>query len=119
MCVHYCAGGPLREYFRLLMGEVLSNNSLFQGEDTVRIPMHNAMELAKKTFFHVGQMCALSLISGGPAPKCLASAVADYIVYGIEKVKVSTAEVPDREIQKKLQRVCVSLHCRFFSHTCT
>ena len=93
----------------------MSNNSLFHGNDTARIPMHNAMELAKKTYFHMGQVYALSLISGGPAPKCMASAVADYVVYGIEKVKVSTVEVPHIEIRKKLQQVCVRLHCQFFS----
>ena len=112
------AGGPLREYFRLLVGEVLSKNNLFHGSDTARIPTHNAMELAKKTYFHVGQVFALSLVNGGPAPKCMADAVADYIVYGIEKVKASTKDVPDVEIRMKLQQVSWSHYCGQSPYIC-
>lgn len=63
------------------------------------------MELAKQAFFYVGQAFALSLIHGGPAPKCLAGAIGDYIVFGIEKVKVSIEDIPDAGIQTKLQQV--------------
>lgn len=95
----------------MLMREVLSSNSLFSGYDTARIPRHNAMALARKVYFFVGQVFALSLIHGGPAPKCLASAIADYIVFGIEKVKVSIKDVPEESIQTKLKQVKITM-CR-------
>ena len=49
-------GGPMREYLRLLLGAVISNNSLFCGETKSRYLRHNVMELNKRTYFHIGQI---------------------------------------------------------------
>ena len=54
------------------------------------------------TYFYVGQMFAISLVHGGPAPACMASPVADYFVYGMERVKATGSDVPDVEVQMKL-----------------
>ena len=87
------------------MGEIMANNNIFCGDETTRIPKHNTIELKKKTYFHVGQSFALSLIHGGPAPKCLAGPVADYIAYGIERVKVVATDIPDPDKRTKIQQV--------------
>ncbi len=60
---------------------------LLCGDPTSRTLTHNMNELRKKTYKHVGTMMALSIIHGGPAPAFFSIAVADYIVYGTEKVK--------------------------------
>ena len=44
-------GGPMREYLRLLLGTVNSNNSLFCGDANSCYLQHNIMKLSKKTYF--------------------------------------------------------------------
>ena len=101
------AGGPLREFFHHIISEIAENNSLFCGITTARIPRHNVVELEKKTYYYVGVVSALSLIHGGPAPQFFSDSVADYIVNGIEGVNPVIGEVPDDEIRKSLDEVCL------------
>ena len=61
-------GGPLREFLHLLMGEIAANNSLFCGQEDCRVPLLNMVGLEKLTFKHIGEMMAVSIIHGGPAP---------------------------------------------------
>jgi hypothetical protein len=71
---------------RLIRNETISNNSIFEGDMKSR---HNIKEFKKTTYFYAGQIVALSLVHGGPAPSCFAEAVADYIVFGIEKASLT------------------------------
>ena len=61
-------GGPMREYMRLPLSSIISNNSLFCGDINSRFLRHNVIELNKKTFFYVGEILSITLIHGGPAP---------------------------------------------------
>ena len=61
------------------MGEIATNNSLFCGEENQRIPLHNMSALERQVYQHVGEMIALSLVCGGPAPTFFASCAIDYI----------------------------------------
>ena len=63
------AGGPLREFFHLLLSEIAQNNTLFCGKVMVRIPKLNMVELSKQTYKCVGAILAASIVHGGPAPK--------------------------------------------------
>ncbi|XP_065908980.1 G2/M phase-specific E3 ubiquitin-protein ligase-like [Dysidea avara] len=96
------AGGPLREFFRLLLREISNNNMLFCGEETARVPIHNILELSKQTFRYVGQIIGSSLLNGGPSPGFFADFIADYIVFGIEKVQVRVQDVVDPKMKSKL-----------------
>lgn len=102
-------GSPMREYLWLAMGEVLSNNTLFHGSATARVPTHNMAHLSKKTYLYVGQMFTIFLVHGGPAPSCLANPVADYFLYGIERVKATISDVSDVGVQMKLWKVVTHL----------
>ena len=51
-------------------------------------------------------MIAVSIVHGGPGPQCLSHAVADYLCYGIWKVRATIADVPDPSIREKLRLVC-------------
>ena len=86
-------GGPMRKYLRLLLGAVISNNSLFCGDINSRYLQHNVVELNKKTYFHVGQIISMSLIHDGPVPSFFPQPIADYILHGLEKVKVGITDV--------------------------
>ena len=77
------AGGPLHEFLHLLMREIATNNSLFSGEETCRVPLPNMSALERQVYRHVGEMMAVSLVHGGPAPTFFAPSVVDYIVHGI------------------------------------
>lgn len=99
-------GGPLREFLRLLNASIFSSNSLFCGSAIARVPTHNTIELDKKTYYFVGATMALCFIHGGPPPRCLSSAVADYIVYGIQSVKATPDDIPDNTLKDKMLKVC-------------
>ena len=98
-------GGPLREYFRLVLKAISTSNSLFCGLDGNRTPNHNVTELKKKTFYDVGVLIALSLVHGGPAPHFFSPAVADYIIYGVQNVRTTIEDVPQPGIRQCLQKV--------------
>lgn len=98
-------GGPLREFFCILIGDIARNNNLFSGSEISRVPVHNMPELSKKTYYYIGSMLALSIIHGGPAPAFLATAVADYIVYGMVGVKATVHDIPDPTVKEKVLKV--------------
>ena len=39
--------GPVVNFFRLLVTEIMTNNYFFQGPETSRIPLHNLTEFKK------------------------------------------------------------------------
>ena len=106
------AGGPLWEFFRLLLGEISRNGSLFCGSDTTRVPLHNVAALTKQTFKYIGCMAGASLLNGGPAPNFFANIVADYILLRIERVKVKLEDVVtiNPNMHGKLEKVKTSAH---------
>ena len=106
-------GGPLREFLHLLMGSIATNNSLFSGREECRVPSANLAELGKNTYKHVGEMMAVSLVHGGPAPAFFAPAVADYILHGMNKVKATVSEVPNLEVVDKLTKVSNHVEMEF------
>ena len=101
------AGGPLREFFHLLLSEIAQNNTLFCGKVMARIPKHNMVELSKQTYKCIGAILAASIVHGGPAPKFFSDAVANYIIHGIEHAKASVEDVPCTFIKEKLQKVVI------------
>ena len=105
------AGGPLREYFHLLLREIFTKGTIFQGKENARIPIHNVLELKKQTFKYIGNMLAASLLNGGPAPTFFADFVADYLVYGLEHVKVNIRDVLNDKMKEKLTKVKIVTFC--------
>lgn len=102
-------GGPMLEYLRLLLRSLSTYNSLFCGEIDRRCVQHNVSELSKKTYCFVGKMIAMSLVYGGPAPSFFAPPIADYIVFGLDKVKPQIEDIPDFEVRDKLFEVSLIL----------
>ena len=93
-------GGPLREFFNLLIAFIARNNNLFCGDEGSRVPRRNMTELEKKTYYHVRKMLAMSLVHGGPAPHFFSRSVAQYIVYGMNKVVATTDDVADEGVKE-------------------
>ena len=92
-------GGPLREFFYLLIVEITRNSMIFSGDER-RVPRHCVLE---RTYYCVGKVLALSLMHGGSAPHFLARTVVDYIFYGM--ADANPFDVPDKSIRESLIKV--------------
>ena len=108
-------GGRRREYFSLLLKELVSPYAvlrLFEGNENNLLPMHNTDALCSSLFKVAGRMITSSIINGGPAFPCLAVPVYTYLVTGAvnEAVECSTADdIPDFEVREALKQVCSHL----------
>ena len=98
-------GGPKREFFRLGLSTVFKDNTLFSGSMQHRIPTRNASAVLVKAFIHVGWLMALSIVQGGPGPKCLAEWVYNYIENGLYDAVVRITDIPTLDVQDLLTQV--------------
>ena len=91
---------PTREYFRLLMGSLASNNSLFSGADYLYSITR------EEWIFFVGKCIALSLLYGGPGPHFFCETTADYLLGLPFSTSPSIAsDVPDHEVSENIKQV--------------
>ena len=73
-------GGPLREFFRLVMNDLQKNGALMCGPELRRTAMHNVYALQQREFVYAGQCMALSLLYGGPGPHFFSDTAASYLL---------------------------------------
>ena len=74
-------GGPVREFFTILMRELLSTSltvRLFEGKDHCFIPIHNTDALRSNLFKVAGKMVTASVCHGGPGLPIFPKAVYSY-----------------------------------------
>ena len=98
-------GGPLREFFRLLMLEIGKDTSLFCGPEGRRTPTHNLLALQRNEYFFVGKCIALSISYGGPGPHFLCETIARYMCN--EPVTTPQLAVPNYEVRERIEKVRV------------
>ena len=104
-------GVPRREFFHLALEEMANDNTIVQGPPTSRSFMHNVQALQDRKYFYAGMLVSVSLANGGPGFTCLSEAVYHYLCYGLEmRVTPTVNDVPDIEMQRKLQRVIVPVY---------
>ena len=102
------AGGPSREFFRLVSKHMCEDGSLFAGPSTERTLVHNVLALESKDYLIVGRLIALSLIYGGPSPHFFSSAVVAYLLN--EPLNTSMVnEIADGNLQSLLHKVNISI----------
>ena len=110
-------GGPRREYFSLLLKELVSLRSpvrLFEGNENRLLPLHNTDALRSGLFKVAGRMITSSIINGAPGFLCLAPAVYSYLTSGSmnEAVEVATVhDIPDLEMREIISKVTVLIRC--------
>ena len=92
-------GGPLHEFFCLLMLEI---TSLFCGPEGRRTPTHNLLALQRNEYFFVGKCIALSISYGGPGPHFLCETNARYLCN--EPVTTPELDVPDYEVRERIEK---------------
>ena len=70
------------------------------------VPLLNVLELRKGTYKHIGEFIALSVMHGGPGPHCFSKAVADYFLFGLQKVHGDLDDIPDKIVREKVEKAC-------------
>ena len=98
------AGGPLREYFRLLWNGIANDGKLFQGESGKKVLTHNITSLQSGDYSTVGRCIALAIVYGGTGPHFLSSSVVQYI-FNQPIHSANVMEIPDYEIREKIVKV--------------
>ena len=114
-------GGPMREYFSLLLRALVSSCShvrLFEGREHSLLPMHNTDALRAGLLKVAGCMIACSIINGSDGFPCLASSVFSYLVTQTVEDAVEGAvpdDIPDAEVKQALEKVCLFIQeIRYF-----
>ena len=104
-------GGPVREFFTILMRELLSPSvtvRLFEGKDFCFIPIHNTDALHSNLFKVAGKMVAASICHGGPGlpvfPKAVYSYFKDPNPDSIID-EISKEDVVDMEVVEAINKV--------------
>lgn len=106
------AGGPLREFFRLLIRDIATNGSLVCGPENHRTAVHNNHALHHHEFKYVGQAIALSILFGGPGPHFFAEPVANYLL-DLPIGSIDIGDLPDMEVAEKVKKV-LCFECNLF-----
>ena len=88
------------------MSSIASNNHLFTGGEANRVPAHNVLEVGKRPYVFVGVASAMSIVHGGPAPAFFSTAVADFLLYGLDKTYPTVNDIPDMDVREKIDKVC-------------
>ena len=84
-----------------MIEEMGKQNVLFEGPDECRTPKHNLLALRQNMFYLMGKFVALSVRSGGPAPKFFPKYIKEYLFYGhIIGNKVNAAQIPHENIKE-------------------
>ena len=104
-------GGPVREFFTILMRQLLSSSShvgLFEGTNSHFLPLHNTDALRSNLFKVAARMVAASVIHGGPGFAVFPKAVYLYFQnpdpYDLIE-SISKEDVVDIDVVMALEKV--------------
>ena len=97
-------GGPKREFFTLVM-EWMMNSQLFCGTEKNKYLSCNSNYLGDDFYFYAGELIAMSVVHGGPGPKCFGLPLYDALTKGVMQTTVNLEDVYDVELRNSLQRL--------------
>ena len=100
------AGGPRREYWRLLMKSISSLSQLFEGDVERKVLSHNYTKLQERQFYHAGCMISSCVVHGGPGFPFLAPGLYSYIAENSD-VLLTVEEVTDPQTRAFLSQVII------------
>ena len=95
-------GGPFKEYFTLLFHEV-KHQLLCTGGNFGFTFLHDIQKLQNVEFYLFG-LCCVCIFKGCAGPRCFLPLVVEKII-GTSTKQLSIKEIPDLDIQLKLQRI--------------
>ena len=95
------SGGPMREFFTLII-DWMVNSQLFCGNERQKYLSINANYLSNDYYFHAGQLIAISIVHGGPGPRCFSRSFYHALTNGVLSTSVDVEDVYDFELQGSL-----------------
>ena len=95
-------GGPKREFFTLVL-EWIVHSQLFCGPEESKFLSCNANYLGNDFYFYAGEFIAMSIVYGGPGPRCFGVPLYDALTKGVTQATVSVEDVYDINIRNSLQ----------------
>ena len=96
------SGGPMREFFTLII-EWMVSSQLFCGSEREKCLSINSNYLNNDSYFHAGQLIAMSIVHGGPGPRCFSQSLYDALTIGVQRASVDVEDVYDFELQGSLK----------------
>lgn len=103
------AGGPRREYLRLLMKELADKSGVLEGPEGHNVLTANSLLVFNKVYFYAGLMVSVSLRQGGPGMCCLSLTLYSYIAN--QPVHDATLhDVADYTARANIEKVCVAVN---------
>lgn len=95
-------GGPKREFFTLVLDWIV-NSQLFCGPEKRKFLSCNANYLGNDYFFYAGEFIAMSIVHGGPGPRCFGPPLYDALTKGVTQANVCLDDVYDFDLRNSLQ----------------
>jgi hypothetical protein len=93
------SGGPMREFFTLIM-EWMVSSQLFCGTEREKYLSSISKYLTDDYYFFAGELIAMSIVHGGPGPRCFGEHLYDALTKGVLKASVNVDDVYDFELKK-------------------
>ncbi|XP_068678772.1 uncharacterized protein [Montipora foliosa] len=97
-------GGPKREFFTLVLDWIV-NSQLFCGPEKSKFLSCNANYLGNDYFFYAGEFIAMSIVHGGPGPRCFGLPLYDALTKGVTQANVCLENVYDFDLRNSLQAI--------------
>ena len=97
-------GDPFKEYFTLLFDEV-KHQLLCTGGNLGFTFLHDIQNLQNGEFYLFGLLCCVGILKGCAGPRYFLPSVVKKIFLGTSTKQLSIEEIPDLDIQLKLQAI--------------
>ncbi|XP_056456076.1 G2/M phase-specific E3 ubiquitin-protein ligase-like isoform X2 [Gadus chalcogrammus] len=97
-------GGPTREFLTLLM-DAIKNRRFFEGREDGKYLSFDSKAADGDEYFHVGRMVAMSIVHGGPGPRCFSENFYHYLVGKVKTIEAPIADIPDPELRNVLLEI--------------
>ena len=101
------AGGPLREYFRLLWLSLHQNLCLFAGKENARVLAYNITAIQQCEYVFIGHYISLALVYGGCAPHFFSNSLVSQL-FNEPLTEAMVDDIPEEVISKHRNKVCNS-----------
>uniref|UniRef100_UPI0037E860EC G2/M phase-specific E3 ubiquitin-protein ligase n=1 Tax=Semicossyphus pulcher TaxID=241346 RepID=UPI0037E860EC len=97
-------GGPTREFLTLLM-DAIKTRRILEGKDDAKYLSFDSKAAEDDEYFHIGRMIAVSIVHGGPGPRCLSPNFFLYLIGKVKTIEAPIEDIPDDEVKKALLEI--------------
>ncbi|XP_072572064.1 G2/M phase-specific E3 ubiquitin-protein ligase-like isoform X1 [Paramormyrops kingsleyae] len=98
------SGGPTREFLTLLMDSIKTRR-VFEGKDNAKYLSFDSKAAEDNEYFHIGRMIAVSIVHGGPGPRCLSPNLFLYLIGKVKTLEAPIEDIPDDEVKRGLLEI--------------